>query len=71
MIEKESRVTGGRFDALEEKIEKIVVDIKEIRTDIGGIHSDIKEIRADIKNIDTRTAVIGLGNRVSKLEGSV
>ena len=71
MIEKESRVTGRRFDTLEEKMEKIVVDIKEIRTDVAGIHSQIKEIRVDIKNVDTRTAVISIGNRVSKLEGTV
>lgn len=57
MIEKESRTTERRFDTLEEKIEKIVVDIKEIRI--------------DMKNIDTRSAVIGLELRVSKLEGSV
>ncbi len=57
MIEKESRVTGSRFDTLEEKIEKMAIDIKEIR--------------ADIKNVDTRTTVISLGNRISKLEGTV
>jgi hypothetical protein len=57
MIEKESRTTEKRFNALEEKMEKIALDIKEIRS--------------SIKEIDVRNAVIGLDIRVSKLEGSI
>ena len=39
-------------------------DIKDIRGEMKGIH-------ADVTAVDSRTAVINLGVRVSKLEGNV
>jgi septation ring formation regulator EzrA len=78
MIGKESQAAEKRFNVLEGKIEKMVIDTKEISADIkgihkeiNGIHADITEARNDLKAVDTRTAVIDLGIRMSKLEGSV
>jgi septal ring factor EnvC (AmiA/AmiB activator) len=85
MIGKESQLAEKRFHAMEGKIDIMATEIKEIRTDIkeiradlsgvhkgiDSIHKKINGIYVDIKTTDTRNAVISLGLRVSKLEGTV
>jgi hypothetical protein len=57
MIEGEFRGIEKRFDALEVQIDRMA--------------REIKEVRVDVKTFDTRSALINLELRVSKLERKV
>jgi predicted nucleic acid-binding Zn-ribbon protein len=68
MLAGEFRGIEKRFNELEERVHKLELRIDELE---GEMRAGIAQLRKDIKEADTRTAVIALEIRVSKLEGMV
>jgi predicted nucleic acid-binding Zn-ribbon protein len=64
MLEGEFRRIDKRLDALEDYMNKMKSEMKEVRVDVA-------QLRKDFKDADTRTAVIAIELRVAALERRV